>query len=134
MKTGIAVVLTMLLCAVLAHAAGNMTADQGAPGKQGGWGVVDGSHGACTNTTLVIGTSGVACPTTARADRKTLMIQLTQTGETVNITTDGTTTATASAGISVADGSAYTDNLAGTVAANCRCTAASCQLRIVECP
>lgn len=133
MKKMIAVAgLTLLV--VGAYAFGQQQVDQGQPGTQGGWGVVDKSHGACTNTTLNVGTTGTACPASARSDRSTIMIELVQTGETLTVTTDGTTTATATAGVAVADGSAYTDNLAGTVAASCRCTAATCSVRVVECP
>lgn len=91
------------------------------------------THGACTNTTMNVGTTGTACPATPRADRASLLIVLTQSGETLTVTSDGTA-ASATSGIPVADGSGYTDNLAGTVSTNCRCTAATCSVRIVECP
>ena len=92
-----------------------------------------GSHAACTNTTLNVGTSGTACPPTQRSDRSSILIQLVQSGETLRVTTDGTTAAAAT-GISVASGLAYTDPLVGTVSPSCRCSAATCQVNIVECP
>lgn len=95
---------------------------------------VVGTHGACTNTTLNIGTTGADCPTTQRTSRSNILIQLVQSGETLTITTDGSTTATATAGIQITSGASYSDNLAGSVAPSCRCTAATCSVRIVECP
>lgn len=97
-------------------------------------GAAAGTHGACTNTTMNVGTTGTACPPTPRADRASILIALSQSGETLTVTSDGTTTATATDGIPVASGGGYTDNLAGTVSTSCRCTAATCSVRIAECP
>lgn len=97
-------------------------------------GAAAGTHGACKNTTMNVGTTGTACPATPRTDRASVMIQLNQSGETLRVTTDGTTTATAALGAKVTDGSTYSDSLAGTVSANCRCSAATCEVVIVECP
>ncbi len=154
-KTLFIVLLTSLVFATLGLA--QQTVDQGKPGTKGSWPVVisgtvpgassrvsgpDGgavqtqtaAHVACTNTTMNVGTTGTACPASARADRSSIFIQLIQSGETLRITTDGTTTATSTAGAQISSGEAYTDNLAGTVAASCRCTAATCAVMIVECP
>ncbi len=149
-KTLSAVGLTLLLMGGLAFAQTIVKANQGQPGTQGPWpvtvqggsmtndaGVIviaEAPHRACTNTTMNVGTTGTACPASARSDRATLMIELVQTGETLTITTDGATTASATDGIAISSGGTYTDNLAGTVAASCRCTAATCSVRIVECP
>lgn len=146
-KTLLTVVLTALAVSVMAWAQTTVKANQGQPGTQGPWPVtstgttgvdggisVGGTHGACTPTTMNVGTTGTACPATARGDRGSIMIQLVQSGETLTITSDGTTTATATDGIAISSGGTYTDNLRGTVAANCRCTAATCSVRIVECP
>lgn len=92
------------------------------------------THGACINTTMNVGTTGTACPATASSGRSSLLIQLVQSGETLTITTDGATVATATAGVEIESGGIYTDNLSGTVAASCRCSAATCSVRIVECP
>ncbi len=128
--------------------------DQGKPGNQGAWPVTgpstgiivsgpDGGavvvsgpyrHGACVNTTMNVGSTGTACPATASASRNSIYIELVQAGETLTITSDGVTAATATVGASITSGQAYTDNLGGTVAANCRCTTATCSVRIVECP
>ena len=97
-------------------------------------GAASGSHGACTNTTMNVGTTGTACPASPRADRVSVLIQLVQTGETLTVTSDGSTTATATVGVQVSHDSVYTDTLAGTVSANCRCSAATCSVRIAECP
>lgn len=91
-------------------------------------------HGACTNTTMNVGTTGTPCPATQLSNRSSIVIQLVQSGETMNVTTDGMTTATATAGINVVSGGTYSDNLAGSVAPSCRCSAATCSVRIVECP
>lgn len=96
-------------------------------------GAASGTHGACTHTTMNVGTTGTACPPTPRTDRASILIQLVQAGETLTVTADGSTAATSTVGVAVADGSAYTDNLAGTVSANCRCTAATCSVRVQEC-
>lgn len=93
-----------------------------------------GAHGACTNTTMNVGTSATLCPPAARADRSSILIQLTQSGETLRVVTDGTNTASATQGAAIADGSAYNDNLAGTVNTSCRCTAVTCAVNITECP
>ena len=97
-------------------------------------GAASGTHGACTNTTMNVGTTGTACPPAQRADRVTIMIQLVQAGESINITTDGTTTATATDGMNVTSSGTYNDTLAGTIAPSCRCTVATCSVRITECP
>lgn len=97
-------------------------------------GDVEATHGACTDTTMNVGTTGTACPATARASRRTIAIQLVQAGETLTITTDGATTATATAGFQIGNTDVFADNLAGSVAASCRCTAATCGVRIKECP
>ena len=55
-------------------------------------------------------------------------------GFALRVTSDGSTTATATLGAAVASGATYEDNLAGTVSTNCRCTAATCEVVIVECP
>jgi len=97
-------------------------------------GAASGTHGACTNTTMNVGTTGTACPAAPRADRVSILIQLNQSGETLRITSDGATAATSTIGAALANGSSYSDNLAGTVSANCRCTSATCEVVIVECP
>ena len=93
-----------------------------------------GSHGACTVSTFNIGTTGAACPTTARSDRASILIQLIQSGESMTITNDGLTVATATAGVQIQSGGTFDDDLLGTVATNCRCTAATCSVRTLECP
>lgn len=95
---------------------------------------VSGTHGACTNTTMNVGTTGTACPASQRSDRSSITIQLVQSGETLTITTDGATTATATDGIQISSGGQYGDTLAGSVAPSCRCSAATCSVRVVECP
>ena len=97
-------------------------------------GAAAGTHGACTNTTMNVGTTGTACPAVARTNRASIMIQLNQAGETLRVTSDGSTVATATVGVAVASGATYTDNLAGTVSTNCRCTAATCEVVLTECP
>ena len=91
-------------------------------------------HLGCTNTTMNVGTTGTACPASPRTDRTSLLIQLIQTGETLTVTSDGTTTASATEGAQLASGETYADNLLGSVSTSCRCTAATCSVRIVECP
>ena len=93
-----------------------------------------GAHGACTNTTMNVGTTGTACPASPRSDRNSILIQLIQSGETLRITSDGATTASATQGVEVSSGGSYTDDLLGSVSANCRCSAATCSVMIVECP
>lgn len=92
-----------------------------------------GSHGACVNTTLNVGTTGTACPGTPRADRSSILIQLVQAGESLTIETGGGT-ATATVGAQISNGGSYEDDLLGTVSVSCRCTAATCSVRVVECP
>lgn len=126
--------------------------DQGQPGTQGPWPVTlsaslgdggtstNGSHGACTNWTMNVGTSSVPCPgdggtsgSVARSSRASILIELVQTGETLTITSDGTA-ASATAGIAISSGGTYYDNLSGSAVTNCRCTAATCSVRTTECP
>lgn len=92
------------------------------------------THGACRNTTMNVGTTGTPCPATQLSGRTSIVIQLVQSGETMNVTTDGVSTATATVGINVVSGGSYSDNLVSTVAPSCRCTASTCSVRIVECP
>lgn len=96
-------------------------------------GAAAGTHGACTNTKMTIGTTGTACPPAPRADRASILIQLVQSGQNLRVTSDGTV-ASSTNGINVSDGNTYTDNMAGTVNFSCRCDAASCETDIVECP
>lgn len=91
------------------------------------------THGVCVNTTMTIGTSSVACPTTPLATRSSILIQLNQSGQNLRVTSNGAA-ATSTFGIKVPDGSSYNDNLVGTVSTQCICDAASCELDIVECP
>ena len=90
------------------------------------------SHPQCTNTTMNVGTTGTSCPASQLSTRSSILIQLVQTGETLTVTTDGPA-ASATAGIQISSGSTYSDDLLGTVAPNCRCTAATCSVRVVEC-
>lgn len=96
-------------------------------------GAASGTHGACTNTTMNVGTTGTACPAVPMVNRTSLMIQLNQTGQNLRVTANGQA-ATATLGINVPSGNSYNDNLAGTVNASCRCDAATCEVSIVECP
>lgn len=98
--------------------------------------VTEGAHGACTNTTMNVGTTGTACPPTPRASRSSILIQLVQAGETLTVMSNGDpgNLATATNGVQVSSGGSYDDDLAGTVSTNCRCSAATCSVRIVECP
>lgn len=91
------------------------------------------SHSQCTNTTMNVGTTGTACPATQLSTRSNILIQLIQSGETLTITTDGTA-ASSTAGIQITSGATYSDDLLGTVTPNCRCSAATCSVRIVQCP
>ena len=95
---------------------------------------VSGTHVGCTNTTMNVGTTGTACPASQRSDRASILIQLVQSGETLTVTTDGVTAATATVGSQLVSGDSYADTLAGTVVPSCRCTAATCSVRITECP
>jgi hypothetical protein len=134
-----------------AWAQSQVLANQGRPGNQGSWpvtitgtgadggttsgGVVTvGAHGACTETTMNVGTTGTACPAAARGDRTSVIVQLVQTGETLTVTEDGVTAATATAGTAISSGGTLTDNLSGLVNMSCRCTAATCSVRVRECP
>lgn len=92
------------------------------------------SHDACTNTTMNVGTTGTACPPTPRTNRSTLTIQLIQAGQLLTVTSDGTTVATATAGLQLSSSDVFNDSLAGNVNASCRCDAATCSVRITECP
>lgn len=92
------------------------------------------AHAACTNTTMNVGTTGTNCPSSARTDRSTISIQLIQSGETLTITSDGATVATATIGMQIGNTDVFNDTLVGTVNTNCRCTAATCSIRVVECP
>lgn len=92
------------------------------------------SHGACVNTTMNVGTTGTACPVTALSARSTVLVQLVQAGETLTVTSDGATAADSAVGMAITSGNTYSDNLVGTVGLSCRCTAATCSVRIVECP
>lgn len=91
------------------------------------------SHTACVNTTMNVGTTGTACPASPLSSRSSVLIQLVQTGETLTVTSDGTA-ASATAGVQISSGATYSDDLLGTVSTNCRCSAATCSVRIVECP
>ena len=91
-------------------------------------------HAACINTTMNVGTTGTACPATPSSTRSSILIQLVQVGQNLTVTSDGATIADSTNGVQIASGSIYTDNLAGTVSTNCRCDAATCSVRIVECP
>ena len=135
----IGVLTTVFVLFMLPALAQNIiTANQGKPGNQGPWPVTTSSsasaHGACVNTTMNVGTTGTACPATASTTRGSILIELVQTGETLTVTSDGATAATATVGIQVSDTGTYRDNLVGTVSTNCRCSAATCSVRIVECP
>lgn len=132
-----------------------VTANQGKPGTQGPWPVTSAgsnstdagstlvataAHGACTNRTQNVGTSSIPCPGDGgsatgqgRSDRATVLIQLVQSGETLTITED-TTAASATSGIAIGSGGTFSDNLKGSIDAQCRCTAATCSVRTVECP
>ena len=70
----------------------------------------EGALGACSNTTMNVGTTGTACPPTQNSARASVLIQLVQSGETLTITTDGST-ATATAGAQITSGATYTDSL-----------------------
>ena len=96
--------------------------------------VTEGAHGACVNTTMNVGTTGTACPASPSTSRGSILIQLVQSGETLTVTADGTSAATATVGAQIASGSTYSDDLVGTVSTSCRCSAATCSVRIVECP
>lgn len=92
------------------------------------------AHAACTNTTMNVGTTGTNCPSSARTDRSTISIQLIQSGETLRITSDGATVATATLGVQIGNTDVYNDNLVGTVNTSCRCTAGTCAVIVTECP
>lgn len=92
-----------------------------------------GGHAACTQTVMNVGTTGTACPPTARSDRSSILVQLIQTGETMVISVDGSV-ATATNGVQISSGGTYEDSLLGTATTSCRCTAATCSARILECP
>lgn len=96
--------------------------------------VTEGAHAACTNTTMNVGTTGTACPPTAQTGRGSILIQLVQAGETLTVTADGASVATATVGVQISSGGSYADTLAGTVSTSCRCSAATCSVRILECP
>ncbi len=92
------------------------------------------AHAACTNTTMNVGTTGTACPAVARTDRRTVSVQLVQAGQVLRITSDGSTVATATAGLQIGSSDVYSDNLLGSVPLSCRCDAATCAVMIAECP
>lgn len=118
---------------VLVDSSGRILTNAGSS-SSGSSGSAVGTHGACTNTTMNVGTTGTACPPTQRLDRSSILIQLVQSGETLTVTTDNATLATATIGAQVSSGSSYSDQLGGAVTPHCRCTAATCSVRIVQCP
>ena len=92
------------------------------------------THGACTNTVVDVGATAESVPATALSGRRSLTICLSETGTTtVTCEMDGAA-AVAATGVELQGNDCVGLNLADSVAASCICSAASCDVRTVECP
>lgn len=91
------------------------------------------THGACTVTAMTIGATATNCPGSPLASRGTLTVQMRTSGQTLTVRTDGSA-ATTTTGVDLGNFDTFVDNLAGNVNASCICSAAGCDVRVIECP
>lgn len=96
-------------------------------------GAASGTHGACTNQAQTITGTAANVPTTPRADRVTLMICNSESGETISCEFDGSDAVLAT-GQELGNLDCVVVNLAGTVNASCISDGTSVDARIMECP
>lgn len=91
------------------------------------------AHGACTSQALTIGTTATNIPSTPVTARSFISIELSQAGETLDCEFDGSAVVSGQ-GLILEHRTIYSLNLAGNVNVSCLCSAASCSVRVVECP
>lgn len=94
------------------------------------------AHGACKHTTVwIAGAASADVPTTNYSIRKSVLVRNALTGGTVWLSTQGSGTSSADAGIVLFAGDAYSDNLGPAAQMSAFCVSAgSCQVALMECP
>lgn len=91
------------------------------------------THGACTNTQIDITGTAANVPTSARSDRRTIMICASTSGEVISCEFDGSAAVLAT-GFELGNLDCHVENLAGTVNASCISDGTTVDVRVMECP